>query len=94
MPPGVYVSGLEAGDGVFYCGGSTSGRIRAVRQPSPRPKAAERTPPPESGGGAWRHGRPPRGAGPGRRSVPRGIKRLPLHPPAAALGSAFRRASV
>ena len=35
MPPGVYVSGLEAGDGVFYCGGSTSGRIRAVRQPEP-----------------------------------------------------------
>ena len=33
--PGVYVSGLEAGDGVFYCGGSTSGRIRAVRQPEP-----------------------------------------------------------
>ena len=32
--PGVYVSGLEAGDGVF-CGGSTSGRIRAVRQPEP-----------------------------------------------------------
>ena len=36
MPPGVYVSGLEAGDGVFYCGGSTSGRIRAVRQPGAR----------------------------------------------------------
>ena len=50
---------------------------------------------PESGGGAgWRHGRPPRGAGPGRRSVPQGIKRLPRSIRAAALGSAFRRASV
>ena len=60
--------------------------------PSPRPKAAERTPPPEPGGGAsgWRHGRP--GAGPGRRSIPRGIQasspapsaRRPLGPLSAA----------
>jgi|SRR5262245_844934 len=34
MPPGVAVSGLEAdGAGVFYCGGSTSGKVRAVRKP-------------------------------------------------------------
>jgi len=35
MPAGVVVSGLEA-DGaarVFYCGGSTSGKVRAVRKP-------------------------------------------------------------
>jgi len=34
MPAGVVVSGLEAdGTGVFYCGGSTSGKVRAVRKP-------------------------------------------------------------
>jgi outer membrane protein assembly factor BamB len=34
MPAGVVVSGLEAdGAGVFYCGGSTSGKVRAVRKP-------------------------------------------------------------
>jgi hypothetical protein len=34
MPVGVVVSGLEAdGAGVFYCGGSTSGKVRAVRKP-------------------------------------------------------------
>jgi glutamine cyclotransferase len=34
MPTGVVVSGLEAdGAGVFYCGGSTSGKVRAVRKP-------------------------------------------------------------
>ena len=52
--------------------------------PSPRPKAAERTPPPEPGGGAlgWRHGRP-LGAGPGRRSIPQGIQASspPIRPP-------------
>src|SRR5215468_6850454 len=33
MPAGVVVSGLEAdGSGVFYCGGSTSGKVRAVRK--------------------------------------------------------------
>ncbi|MFC4820260.1 glutaminyl-peptide cyclotransferase [Dokdonella ginsengisoli] len=34
MPPGVFVSGLES-DGAdrFYCGGGSSGRIRAVRRP-------------------------------------------------------------
>jgi streptogramin lyase len=34
MPAGVVVSGLEADPaGVFYCGGSTSGKVRAVRKP-------------------------------------------------------------
>ena len=34
IPAGVVVSGLEAdGAGVFYCGGSTSGKVRAVRKP-------------------------------------------------------------
>jgi glutamine cyclotransferase len=34
MPAGVTVSGLEAGGAeVFYCGGSTSGKVRAVRKP-------------------------------------------------------------
>src|SRR5262249_30878141 len=34
MPPGVAVSGLES-DGAdrFFCGGSTSGKVRAVRRP-------------------------------------------------------------
>ncbi|MCI0652335.1 MAG: PQQ-binding-like beta-propeller repeat protein [Planctomycetes bacterium] len=37
MPAGVVVSGLEAdGAGVFYCGGATSGKVRAVRNPKPR----------------------------------------------------------
>jgi glutamine cyclotransferase len=34
MPAGVTVSGLESdGAGVFYCGGTTSGKLRAVRKP-------------------------------------------------------------
>jgi len=34
MPPGTGVSGLEAdGTGVFYCGGGSSGKVRAVRKP-------------------------------------------------------------
>ena len=34
MPPGVLVSGLEADGGDrFYCGGSSSGRVRAIRRP-------------------------------------------------------------
>ena len=34
MPPGTGVSGLESdGADTFYCGGGTSGRIRAVRRP-------------------------------------------------------------
>jgi hypothetical protein len=36
MPAGVTVSGLEAdGAGVFYCGGASSGKVRAVRKPKP-----------------------------------------------------------
>jgi streptogramin lyase len=36
MPRGTGVSGLEAdGAGVFYCGGGTSGKVRAVRKPKP-----------------------------------------------------------
>ena len=34
MPAGAVVSGLEAdGAGTFYCGGSASGKVRAVRKP-------------------------------------------------------------
>jgi glutamine cyclotransferase len=34
MPAGVTVSGLEGdGAGVFYCGGTSSGKVRAVRKP-------------------------------------------------------------
>ncbi|MFT3802798.1 MAG: hypothetical protein QM766_16465 [Burkholderiaceae bacterium] len=33
LPPGVGVSGLESdGDGLFYCGGGASGKVRAVRR--------------------------------------------------------------
>jgi glutamine cyclotransferase len=36
MPAGITVSGLEAdGAGVFYCGGGSSGKVRAVRKPKP-----------------------------------------------------------
>jgi glutamine cyclotransferase len=38
MPPGTAVSGLESdGADLFYCGGGTTGKVRAVR----RPKGAE-----------------------------------------------------
>jgi glutamine cyclotransferase len=34
MPPGVAVSGLESNGGdTFFCGGSSSGKLRAVRRP-------------------------------------------------------------
>jgi glutamine cyclotransferase len=34
LPAGMGVSGLESdGDGLFYCGGGTSGKLRAVRRP-------------------------------------------------------------
>ena len=33
MPPGVFVSGLEAAGDRFYCGGGKSGKVRAVRKP-------------------------------------------------------------
>jgi glutamine cyclotransferase len=39
MPAGLVVSGLESdGAEVFYCGGGTSGKVRAVRKPPPKPK--------------------------------------------------------
>jgi hypothetical protein len=38
MPAGVTVSGLEGdGAGVFYCGGASSGKVRAVRKPKSSP---------------------------------------------------------
>ena len=37
MPPGIGVSGLESdGAGQFFCGGGTSGKVRAVRRPKRR----------------------------------------------------------
>jgi glutamine cyclotransferase len=34
MPPGIVVSGLESnGSDTFYCGGGSSGKVRAVRRP-------------------------------------------------------------
>jgi glutamine cyclotransferase len=42
MPPGTSVSGLESDGGeLFYCGGRTSGTVRAVRRPR-RASAADR----------------------------------------------------
>ncbi len=40
MPAGVGVSGLESdGAGLFYCGGGSSGKVRAVRRPRARTAA-------------------------------------------------------
>jgi glutamine cyclotransferase len=37
MPSGVKVSGLESDGGDrFFCGGESSGKVRAVRRPKPR----------------------------------------------------------
>jgi glutamine cyclotransferase len=37
MPEGTFVSGLESnGDDLFFCGGGTSGKVRAVRRPKRR----------------------------------------------------------
>ena len=37
MPPGLVVSGMECdGADLFYCGGGTSGKVRAVRRPKAR----------------------------------------------------------
>jgi streptogramin lyase len=37
MPPGTGVSGMESdGAGLFYCGGGSSGKVRAVRRPTKR----------------------------------------------------------
>jgi glutamine cyclotransferase len=38
MPPGVQVSGLESDGGErFFCGGATSGKVRAIRRPRRAP---------------------------------------------------------
>ncbi|MES2959057.1 MAG: glutaminyl-peptide cyclotransferase [Pseudomonadota bacterium] len=43
MPPGVFVSGLESdGADLFYCGGATSGKLRAVRRPQRAKRATKR----------------------------------------------------
>ncbi len=43
MPPGVFVSGLESdGADLFYCGGATSGKLRAVRRPRRQKRATQR----------------------------------------------------
>ena len=35
MPPGLIVSGLETnGTDTFFCGGGTSGKVRAVKRPT------------------------------------------------------------
>jgi streptogramin lyase len=39
MPSGTGISGLESdGAGLFYCGGGSSGTVRAVRRPGTRPR--------------------------------------------------------
>ena len=39
MPPGVHVSGLESdGRDQFFCGGGTTGKVRAVGRPGRRPR--------------------------------------------------------
>jgi glutamine cyclotransferase len=44
MPPGVGVSGLESdGDDRFFCGGGSSGKVRAVRRPKQDSAAKPRT---------------------------------------------------
>ena len=41
MPEGVMVSGLESdGAGTFYCGGGSSGKVRAVKRPKTRAEKA------------------------------------------------------
>ena len=41
MPPGIGVSGLESdGADLFYCGGGSSGKVRAVRRPNGASKTA------------------------------------------------------
>jgi glutamine cyclotransferase len=43
MPPGVNVSGLESDGGeLFFCGGGSSGKVRAVRRPKRRRKRGRR----------------------------------------------------
>lgn len=41
MPPGTGISGLESdGAGTFYCGGGSSGKVRAVKRPKTRAEKA------------------------------------------------------
>lgn len=45
MPEGTGVSGLESdGAGLFYCGGGSSGKVRAVRRPAPASPRDAKTP--------------------------------------------------
>jgi glutamine cyclotransferase len=47
MPPGVGVSGLESDGGdLFYCGGGSSGKVRAVRRPKRSSATGNRPPKP------------------------------------------------
>jgi hypothetical protein len=42
MPPGVAVSGLESDGGDrFFCGGGSSGKVRAIRRPRRGAAAAD-----------------------------------------------------
>ena len=44
MPPGAKVSGLESDGGdLFFCGGGSSGKVRAVRRPRRDPKSSGST---------------------------------------------------
>ena len=44
LPHGVFVSGLESdGKDRFYCGGGSSGKVRAVRRPKRAAAAAARS---------------------------------------------------
>jgi hypothetical protein len=43
MPAGARISGMEAdGAGLFYCGGASSGKVRAVRRPAARARREDR----------------------------------------------------
>jgi hypothetical protein len=43
MPAGALISGMEAdGAGLFYCGGASSGKVRAVRRPAARARREDR----------------------------------------------------
>ena len=44
MPPGVEISGLESDGGdLFFCGGGSSGKVRAVRRPGRAPGTGDST---------------------------------------------------
>jgi glutamine cyclotransferase len=45
MPPGVSISGIESdGAELFFCGGGSNGKLRAVRRPQSRRKSATSNP--------------------------------------------------